>query len=620
VSELNITSVKLTGAPGSSGWAQIHDFTPMDPEKLKLRGRLIAVITTNQGAEGVESVALGREVLARLQEEYFGETETGAFKRLQKAVEIVVKEFEPLGVEISAASFMGNILYVAVGGSQAAVFREGSMAKILSGQKREVSSASGYPKDGDYFLLGSNSFFEIPEIKLKSALQGKNPEEASEVLAPILHTRENGGGLAGALLYFSQKKEVVEEKTESKLKIKTPKILSSPRIDFFGKLKEMIPRRKLYIRRSEEMVEDVQKKRTSLTVGTVLILLLLVSVGFGSVQKREKAKKEVYKDKLVQATHELDEAVDLFTLNPERARELFVSSKEIANKLSGDGVEDDGLTELLARINQKEEEILKEYKVEPELFLDLSLFSENFVGDYLASSGETIFVLDSGGKKIISVLVKEKTTETVAGKSQIDSPKDLLSYETRAFILTQEGVVEVDDGGKKELVVEKDWVGDVVAYAYAGNIYMVEKSSSNIFRFPGAGEEFGSKQNWLAPGVDIDLSETKSMAIDGSIWVLTQTGKIVKLLNGNPKSFDVSSVFPPVVGAKALYTNEELSGLYVLDTDKRRIVVTDKDGNYLAQYFSDMVGEATDLMVSETEKKIILLMGEKLMSVEIRHL
>ena len=50
------------------------------------------------------------------------------------------------------------------------------------------------------------------------------------------------------------------------------------------------------------------------------------------------------------------------------------------------------------------------------------------------------------------------------------------------------------------------------------------------------------------------------------------------------------------------------------------MVVLEKDGKYKAQYLSDKLGEATDLAVSEKDGKIIILTGDKLFSIETKHL
>jgi hypothetical protein len=81
-----------------------------------------------------------------------------------------------------------------------------------------------------------------------------------------------------------------------------------------------------------------------------------------------------------------------------------------------------------------------------------------------------------------------------------------------------------------------------------------------------------------------------------------------------------AGVFPALVSANAIYTNEEAGFVYILDKTGKRIVVLDKDGNYKAQYFSDRLSEANDLVVSEAQKKIILLAGSKLYFIEIKHL
>jgi len=51
---LTISSAKLTGTPGVTGWTQVHEFAPDDPEKLKARGKLFAVVATKRVEEGVD--------------------------------------------------------------------------------------------------------------------------------------------------------------------------------------------------------------------------------------------------------------------------------------------------------------------------------------------------------------------------------------------------------------------------------------------------------------------------------------------------------------------------------------------------------------------------------------
>ena len=68
---LGITSAKVTAAPGTSGWTQVHEFTPDDPGLLRARGRLFAVLATNGTEGGIDTISSGRELIGRLHAEYY---------------------------------------------------------------------------------------------------------------------------------------------------------------------------------------------------------------------------------------------------------------------------------------------------------------------------------------------------------------------------------------------------------------------------------------------------------------------------------------------------------------------------------------------------------------------
>ena len=81
-------------------------------------------------------------------------------------------------------------------------------------------------------------------------------------------------------------------------------------------------------------------------------------------------------------------------------------------------------------------------------------------------------------------------------------------------------------------------------------------------------------------------------------------------------------IFPmrPNGSIDAIYADADNADIYLLDKAGKRIVVTDKKGKYLAQYIGDQIAGATGLVVSEADKKIILLTGDKLFSIDIRHI
>ena len=628
----NITSAKLTGNPDESGWSQVHDFSPDDAQKLKLRGRLFAVIATPGKSIGIDSVVAGRELLSRLHEEYFGTTNSSAFEALKASVERVVAEFSPVwgGVEIAAISLVGNVVYSAVaGGAQVEIFRDGMLAKILDSRDTPIS-ASGYPQNGDILIAGSGEFFSsFPGGVLKGALEGGDPKAGVEFLAPTVAAQESRGCLGAVFLKFERLSGL-----EQVFYKQIPPGEPGRAVSFFGKLasgltifknnlisklSKVLPEREVYIRESTQGEELVgQRRRVSASVGIILLLLLIVSIFFGVKEKRSRDTKALYGPVLSSAQHEYDEAVSLFSLNPERARELFRESETKVETLISQKIADPGLDELRKKLDEDSGKILGEYRQEPELFLDLSLLSSGFEGDTIVSSNENLFILDGSGRKIVKILFATKKSQVVAGPNQIEAAYGMAAYSDRVFILNSQGVFEVGEEVKK--VIEPDWKSEPLTYAYAGNLYILDKGESMIWRYPGTASGFSGRQDWFAPVVKRDLSGVTSWVIDGSIWLITDSGKILKFTAGNPQNFDISGVLPELSGVETLYSNEDTESAYLLDSQGGRVVVLTKQGEFVAQYFSDKIKEAKGLVVSEKIKEVVLLTGDKLYSIELKHL
>lgn len=359
-----------------------------------------------------------------------------------------------------------------------------------------------------------------------------------------------------------------------------------------------------------------QKRKTTLTAGVILLLLLIVSVVFGVQQKKNKELQEKGLVKLTEAISNYDLALNGST-DKNMARELFLESKKKATELKDLGYKNEKLDELIKNISEKESEIVGEIKPEIKEFLDLSLQTSGFDGKNMVSSGEDIFVFDENNKNILKVGIKNKNTKIAANKENIDGTISIGSYEDRLFLNRSDGIYEVDLISKK--VIERDWNDTNLIYFYAGNSYLIDKDDNEIYRFAGSNKSFGSKSGWLAPGIEMDFSKIIDMTIDGSIWLLSSTGKVTKLTNGNPQAISLNGIPDPLSNPIAIYTNEDNKNVYILEKDKGRVVVIDKTGEFKLQYSSDEIKNAKDLVVSEEEKKIILLTGSKLMYIELKN-
>jgi hypothetical protein len=633
---LGTISAKVTATPGESGWAQVHEFAPDDPEKLRLRGRLFAVVATKKvedSSGSIDTIAAGRELIARLHEEYFGNLEEKPFNALKGATEKVIEEFKSSwgDVEIAVCAVVGDVAYSAAGGGpQVVICRKGALATILA-TKDEVASASGYPQKGDVMLLATKSFFEkISPGVIKGALESDSPEAAAETFAPMIHSEGSQGTLGAVVIKFDGKGEPLtefqpqtsvlpSESTGTPEKAQTASVLKQKLTKAVENVLKLIPKRGVYVKAGVEDEVFSQNRKLTLSVGIILLLLLLVSVGFGIRQKGINDLRKKYQGILGEAQSEVDEAISLASVNPERSRELFIDSQQKLSQIEALKVKDPKVTDLAKKIEDSRGAILGEYEASPELFLDLSLLSSGFKGDKISSSGGNIFILDKSGKRVISVAADTKKSKVVAGPTVIDTAYDLASYQDNVFILTSDGVYQL--GLHKTKVVDKTWSGEALIYAFAGNLYVLDKEGSSIYRYAGLpGGTFGTQQNWLASGTKVDFSGAISWTMDGAIYILFPNSKILKYSLGSPQGFSLGGVIPEIGNIDAICADPENQSIYLLDKAGKRVVAVDKKGKYKAQYKGDQIAGATALVASEAERKIILLTGDKLLSIEIKHL
>ena len=624
---------KLTGTPGESGWAQIHEFVPADPEKLQKRGKLFAVISTSHAEIGVDTISSGRELLTRYHEEYYGKTEGKPFDVLREATQKVADEFRSTwgDIEIVSAAVVGNVVYTAaIGGAGVLILRNGALGKILESEKEKVIVASGFPQNADVVLLASKPFLaRVPQGVIKAALSAESAQIAVESLGPMVLGEHNVGNLGAEIIMFKDEAVLTEPRdleSEETLVSDRPQAILKTKFsaDFFKKaqasinlLLRKVPQRNIYLKaeRAEEI--SPQSKKLTFTIAAILLALLAVSIGFGIRQKRINDLKSRYQGILTAANNEVDQAISLASVSSDKSRELFADSEQKLNQIEAMKVNDPQVDALKEKINNSRAAVLGEYLASPQMFLDLTLLSSGFKGDTIAFSGGFIYVLDRSGQRIVSVDISNKKSKVVAGPGEVSSAQGLACYEDKVYTLENDGIYEVDAGVTK--VIDKSWPGDALISAFAGNMYVIDKSSSSIYRYQGSGGSFGDKQNWLASGTNVNLTDISQMAIDGSVYALSPNSQILKFAQGSPQNFSITGVVPEIGNIDAISASPDNQDLYLLDRAGGRVVVTDKKGAYIAQYVDPLISQSVGLVVSEADKKIILLTGDKLYSIDLQN-
>lgn len=616
VTGFSVETSKIVGTPAEGIWSQVHTFFPQESGKKEKRGDLLAVLVVFGAEEGIGAVALGREILGRLHEEYYGDVEGNAFERLGEAVRKVSLENE--GLEVVAASLLGKVLYLAIyGQGKILLKRGGEMGVVLQGEGDILKTGSGILQTGDLVLLGSGHFFQVVGVGvMKAALESNSLEEAVETLAPIVLGHKNMADAAVILALVKQEEPSITSISPEENELETQIESKTKPIGFFGKIVNNIKlpqKRDVFIKRA-----DLEKKKKTLFIMAIVFLGLLgMSLSFGYRKKMAGKKQEKIKNLVDLAEDKFNQGKQIYSDKPAEGKAFIAEAKKIA---------EDGL--ILSK-NSQELSLLKEqmdkflasagidvYLSELPVFMDLSLIVDGGSGVSFSLLGRKLVILDQSKKKLYLLDTEKKSHEI------IDYPTAegmMVISEKNIFVLDNKGIFEISPQDKSvslKINKEAEWKEIVGFSTFGGNLYLLDKGSKTIWRYLASGDDFGTRNNWFI-GSSPDLSSAVSMAIDGSIWVL-EKDKILKFTLGRQDSFSLSKMTEAFANPTKIYTLPDDQNLYVLDQGRGKVYVIDKNGEFKASYVSEGIKQANDLVAIESLKKIFLLSGAKIYEIEIK--
>ncbi len=320
-------------------------------------------------------------------------------------------------------------------------------------------------------------------------------------------------------------------------------------------------------------------------------------------------------------SYKLDEANNLISLNPLRAKSLLSESMTRIQeyKEKGKNVNREVL-DLEAKVAAALEQTRREYSVEAAEWYDFDLIEAGFRGGSWDLSGTEVLVWDSASQTAVLLNLETKAAKVVASGEELGQAQTVGLTDDRGFIAAPDKVTIVDTA-KEKIVAAVDadgWQKITTVRGFGSNLYLLDSSATGqIWKYLGLEAGLSGKRSYLI-GDTFDLSEAVDMAVDGSVWVLFSDGTIVKYTQGKKDAFQVIGLDQPLMEPVKLFTGADTERLYIIDRANTRVVVLDKNGEYAAQYQWSGIAGVKDLVVSEPLKKIFFLTGEKVFSLDLK--
>lgn len=565
---VNFTIKNIVGSAGETIWSQAQSVNCGDGGQLMV----VVQLTCPDSDSIVDLATVGAEMIAEIERKGTAVNEEGNLAELIK--EIITPIEDGLEIDILVAKrFEAKLSMYGKGMVEAYLSRNGQLAK-LKDSFGEGEFMEGSLKEGDLVVLSTAKLTEVIGMdKFRTTLlEDKDPAEA---LAPLLHMKGESSGVAA----------IVGSVVPMEIPTKWPQI----------KLRNETPR------------------KMNLWIGGVILLLLILMIGVGMVRRVRLIEETNFNTLNSSVESKLTETVAVGDLNPDRARSLITQAKGEVEMYLNTGAKDSykvRARQLLVSIEEAEEKAFKKNEIQLNTLVELSILSEGLKTQKMKSDGKgNLIFLDEGGSKIIAMNLADRSRQVI---DQSENFVDAQVSETKVYGLNSQGVSELfwkKDEVKKVIEPDEFWKEPSLIQTFAGNVYVFDKTQSEIWKYPVLTDGFGDRRRWLAAGITPDLTNVVDMKVVGDIWLLTSTGKLERYSRGAPVAFSMEG-FPNIAEVKkfadpkAVWVTESL--IYVLEAGAGRVVVFGDDGKYQSQYVNSEFSKASDLVVVDDKGYVLI--------------
>lgn len=561
----------------------------------------------------------GRLTLSALSDFYF-ETEGSPAEKIKTTYEEAEKQLKGGEFDIIVAAISGKVLYFIGKGDLQVILKRDSKISSLMSLGAPQNLVSGFLQEGDRIFFATKNLTSFLADDIDKSLNLPMEVFEQDLTERIAVANLEGDGLAGLLVEIEKEEQVIEglnrqtDREMSKdIPLKTPIVAR-----YLEKILFILNRVNFYIPKSG---------RGKLLLAAVLLILVAAGAGLRFKSVSDAQKQTQFMQALQRTRDDFSSAKGLVSLNPVEAKNKLNAAKENIDKALSLKPNDEEAKNLKIQIEEESSSILQQSIISQfPLFLDLNLVKEKFNAKSLSLSAGKILLLDPTLKTLILVDIAKKTNEILAGSENLGDATFASLNGALAFVFSKDkGILRIDTGSKKITEVSKtdeEWGAVSDIYGFASNIYLLDTTSQKIWKYLPTADGYSSKREYLTAATKAALAtpfaDSLRMQIESSIYVLKLNGEMLRFTRGEKDFFGYEGLDKGIKDPKSFFVSSETDNLYLLDSGNSRLLILTKTGSYKGQMEGEKFATATDLVVDEEGKKIYLLEGSKIYTVDLK--
>lgn len=516
---------------------------------------------------------------------------------------------------------------------------------IISGKMNENDIILALTKEIFNAFLKENILNEVARISLISPL-----DQGLKKIKNIFESKKEGlSKISGACLIialtkepFPKEKEIISPK--KKLVVFTLKDLLSfvpfslfPSFSFhknlpvfkklkFPKMPTAMPKiaaippiaNALNVKKLEEKILEIKKNKN---LSLIIFLLLILLSGSLIFKKQEEREIKEYQIKLEQIRENIDQGKNLLILSENNSRfkqeanSIFLQNwRELSAILDAKLSFPDDFTEKASGLKNEIFQNLKEVNcleiIEPETFFEFQL--KDFVPQKLIAFSNNVYFYTPYAQNIVE-LNQAKETKIYQTEDKFNLAN--VNENSLLFFSKPNKLTVLSNGSIRETVsLQLPYPDSNFSQlsSFQSNLYFWDKNNQKIIKYSKSGNQWISPRSWLSQEFDLE-----SLAVDGSVWVLTEANKIKKYYGGELQKTLNLNIFPEPKYFSKIFASAKLPYIYLLDPGQKRLVVINKNGEIISQYQSEKFDNLLDFSLTEDGRTLFILNGLKVFKINI---
>ena len=608
----------FSGNSESKSWSRYWENDPDDIALKSTKGHLFALININSD-EDKDLNSIGHDISYEFNQTYFNsENNSDVLTNLNQSIDSITKNplYLNYKIDLITAVILDSQLYLAAFGESKVVFkRQDKISILLNSQDNQIETLTGPIKNQDRVFLLTNAFFEkITWSKIKAFLSDPKIQNIEENFLSAIYslpsTDNSQSNLAAAFIEIeSADQELLNPQDNNKSVTFDPiTVVQKNNFDIsktFSFLYKFKKNKSVFISHHESKETD-KRKKMSLLMGIILIVVLFFSVYLGYQKNKTKQIENEYQTFKTEIENQIDNINKIKSLNLDSAREAATIAQKTIEKMAALKIHQDETEAFSSQLKNILSQTGSSENFTHEFLFDTNSIVSNPQFQKMIFNDNKIYLLDSQNGRIDYFDINSKSTKSVLISEKVKSSINFALDKNSLYLMSQDEISLVEKNNLTSKIKFED-VDPLDFKFWNGAVYVLDNANQAIWKFNPNATGFSKSTNWLKNNAKLD-SNSQSLSINGKIWVLYQNGEITSYLSG------VESEFKANQESKFTKTNHldvTLEKELLTFVDNENIVyLYQKTGELLSKFnLGDL--KVNDVAFNEANNSIYLLCSDQ---------